>query len=386
VAISNYDVEVYATSSAWDQRGNSTDKLDSNSGKTLVRKIQDAWIAWHNACSINLALDNATLVGGTGYPDGTYTDIELSSEFLLNSGGSQYGGRELYATVTVASGIVTAVTLTQKNGGFIDGEKLIFVNNELDGTTTGSGFSINVATGSNVESRPINCGDAKRVARDGSWTSGLGWTLGARRQTNIYSDVGQVSFFGWTGNESTTFYTYNVLNKGISRTNNGLIPSNSYMTGNAGAITNTWSDTSVYIIYIYWCADEGKESFFVTDSQYKDMTGFMRVDTTYGSCNDLYAGDWLVFSDRDTHPMMNVSSSTSPLNWGIQATVVDMTFNGAIKPMPFAETDNFIVGYPSEDYGRTAWSVTLNQTLEAAEGSIWTQVFPYIAIKTTDAP
>lgn len=384
MAISNYQTHVYATSSAWDQRGNSTDKLDSLGGKTLVRKIQDAWIEWHNACSASLALDNATLVGGTGYPDGIYTDVELTAQYLLGFGTTQYAGREIYATVTVASGAVTAVTLTQKGGGFIDGETLIFVDDALDGSTAGSGFSIDVAAGSNVQNRPINCGDAKRVARDGSWTNTLGWSLGARRD-NVYADCRQSSFMGWAGNETSTFYHYTTIDMGRSRNNNGIWVGTSYSTGDNGSIIATFSDSTPYIIYIFWCADEGKECFLISDTQYRDVFGWIRLDSAYASCHEQYSGDWFLFSDRSAFPMMNVNTSSFPYDWTTFTIFTEMGLNGAIKPFRPCETDNFVAGYVDPDIGKTAFSGTVNQTLQAFDGSVWTQVFPRVSIKTTDA-
>lgn len=384
MAISNYQNYVYATSSAWSQRGNSTDKLDSNGGKTLVRKIQDAWVEWHNACSSSLALDNATLVGGSGYPDGIYTDIELTAEYLVGYGSTQYAGREIYATVTVASGAVTSVTLTQKNGGFIDGETLIFLDDALDGSTAGSGFSIDVAAGSNVQNRPINCGDAKRVVNNGTWTAGIGWSLGSTR-TGVYSDCKQAAYVGWSGNSTTSFYSYTTMDMGRTRSTNGLWPGTSYSSGTTGSIVNTWSDSSSYLIYIFWCADEGKECFVVSDSQYRDIAGYLRLDSSYASANSNYSGNWMIFGNDHYLPMVNVNTNAFPYDWAVTSIFTEMTFNGAIKPFSACQTDNFVTGYVDPEFGKTAWSATINQTLEAFDGSIWTQVFPVISIKTTDA-
>jgi hypothetical protein len=75
-----------------------------------------------------------TVTGGSGYTNGTYTNVPLS-------GGS---GSSILATVVVASGAVTTVTLTSPGDGSILGDILTTSNSNLGGT--GSGFSVPVAT------------------------------------------------------------------------------------------------------------------------------------------------------------------------------------------------------------------------------------------------
>lgn len=75
-----------------------------------------------------------TLVGGTSYVNGTYTNVALT-------GGS---GNSAFATIVVAGGAVTGVTIT--NGGFVykTSDTLSASNANLGGA--GTGFSIRVAT------------------------------------------------------------------------------------------------------------------------------------------------------------------------------------------------------------------------------------------------
>jgi hypothetical protein len=75
-----------------------------------------------------------TITGGAGYVIGTYTNVTLT-------GGSGSGAK---ATVTVALGAVTAVTLTSRGAGYQVGNALSASNTELGGS--GAGFSIPVAT------------------------------------------------------------------------------------------------------------------------------------------------------------------------------------------------------------------------------------------------
>lgn len=76
----------------------------------------------------------SSLVGGTGYVNGTYPNVFLA-------GGS---GKGMQATVVVAGGVVTTVTITNGGTGYLTTDTLLVNNSFLGGT--GSGFSIRVAT------------------------------------------------------------------------------------------------------------------------------------------------------------------------------------------------------------------------------------------------
>jgi hypothetical protein len=81
-----------------------------------------------------LALTLNTLVGGTLYTNGTYTNVTLT-------GGSGSGAK---ATIVVSGGSVTTVTLTKAGNGYVVGNTLSATAASIGGT--GSGFSIKVAT------------------------------------------------------------------------------------------------------------------------------------------------------------------------------------------------------------------------------------------------
>jgi len=81
-----------------------------------------------------LILTLNTLVGGTVYTNGTYTNVTLT-------GGSGSGAK---ATIVVAGATVTTVTLTAAGNGYAVGNTLSATAATIGGT--GSGFSINVAT------------------------------------------------------------------------------------------------------------------------------------------------------------------------------------------------------------------------------------------------
>jgi hypothetical protein len=80
----------------------------------------------------------STITGGTLYTNGTYTNIPLT-------GGSGAGA---VATITIAGGIVTGVTLTNGGNFYIVGDVLSFSAANI-GVGSGSGFSIPVLTVNN---------------------------------------------------------------------------------------------------------------------------------------------------------------------------------------------------------------------------------------------
>ena len=81
-----------------------------------------------------LILTLNTLVGGSTYTNGTYTNVTLT-------GGSGSGAK---ATIVVSGNAVTSVTLTTAGNGYVVGNVLSATAASIGGT--GSGFSINVAT------------------------------------------------------------------------------------------------------------------------------------------------------------------------------------------------------------------------------------------------
>jgi len=83
-----------------------------------------------------------TLVGGTGYTNGSYTNVPL---VRTTGSGSQLLASGAAANITVAGGIVTVCTLvaTRTGEGYAVGNVLTAANGYLG---AGTGFTINVAT------------------------------------------------------------------------------------------------------------------------------------------------------------------------------------------------------------------------------------------------
>lgn len=83
------------------------------------------------------AIDTWTLTsGGSGYTDGSYTGIVLT-------GGS---GGQAVANITVASGIVTAVTFTANGHDYVSGD--VLSSSDL-GAGTGFKITVNTVTAQN---------------------------------------------------------------------------------------------------------------------------------------------------------------------------------------------------------------------------------------------
>lgn len=85
-------------------------------------------------------LTTGSLVGGSGYTNGTYTNVEL-----VSNTGSGIGAR---ATITVAGGAVTVVTVTTGGDGYAVGDELTADPADIGGT--GTGFTVDVLTITNT--------------------------------------------------------------------------------------------------------------------------------------------------------------------------------------------------------------------------------------------
>lgn len=82
------------------------------------------------------ALDNGTLVGGSGYTPGSGS---ATYEFVSLTGGTGTGA---IADITVTDGAVSSVNMRRGGSGYVIGDTLSATNTDIGGT--GSGFSIDV--------------------------------------------------------------------------------------------------------------------------------------------------------------------------------------------------------------------------------------------------
>lgn len=110
----------------------------------------------------------STLVAGSAYTDGTYTNVNLT-------GGS---GTSAAATITVAGGVVASTTLTFGGVGYVVGDVLSASAASVGGT--GSGFSVTVATI-----------DADFVANDDIlWQMDIGFDAGGSNKQTLAAHPG----------------------------------------------------------------------------------------------------------------------------------------------------------------------------------------------------
>lgn len=120
-----------------------------------------------------------SIVGGSGYVDGTYTNVPLT-------GGHGSGAQ---ATVVVLGGVVTTVTVTASNSGipnyYVIGDTLSASNTNLGGS--GSGFAASAAT---VGVRIVSgLNWTSRISPTGNTIGGIASVSGT---TTIIDDVGNV--------------------------------------------------------------------------------------------------------------------------------------------------------------------------------------------------
>jgi flagellar hook-basal body protein len=121
-----------------------------------------------------------TVVGGSGYADGIYEDVPLSSESDTGTGAR--------ATIVVSAGVIVKATLTESGSGYLEGETLLVDADSIGGT--GAGFEV-----------PIS--EVHTVVAGGEGTRGATYNLRLKDGTNL--SVTQVSEAS-----GTPMYTVNV--------------------------------------------------------------------------------------------------------------------------------------------------------------------------------
>ena len=97
-------------------------------------------------------LSNGSLVGGSGYTDGVYTDVALT-------GGTGSGAT---ADINVSGGVVTVVSLQSGGADYTAGDVLSADDANLGGGG-GSGFSINVGSIMTTKGQVIYAGYSTRL-------------------------------------------------------------------------------------------------------------------------------------------------------------------------------------------------------------------------------
>jgi len=122
-----------------------------------------------NIAFAGVILTTSTLVGGSAYTNGTYTNVALT-------GGSGSGA---VANITVSAGAVSSVTLVFGGFGYVAGDVLSAAAASIGGT--GTGFSITVATV-----------DSGFTANDNNlWQFDIGYDTYGTGQNSLVAHAGQ---------------------------------------------------------------------------------------------------------------------------------------------------------------------------------------------------
>ena len=233
---------------------------DATATDTITDQLDEQIKLWLGEVC-NPVLDAATLVGGSGYTDGTYSNVELIRST------NQLNGKNLEADVTVSSGAVSAVTITQKGHGFKTGDTLV-VSSTAQVGGTGSGFSIDLA------SADASLCLIKSPDDSSSSTSRHGWSFGhGRGATNAtYGSQWYLS-----SDTSSQFYHTHFYNWSDSTSNNNF----GTYTNNSTENHDGWYEgigDGRFFEYA-WEADEANNnSYFVfSDSYYKHTKGLIKL-------------------------------------------------------------------------------------------------------------
>lgn len=276
----------------WDQN------LETPSVWGWLQNHIETWLG--EICDVQLG---AITASGSDYgADATYTNVSLKR---VDESSATTGGRNLKATVTVAGGGVSSVTITTKGNGFRTGDELQIANNaQMAGT--GSGFRVPVSSADSsiglmygVDLRPTNSYSVYML-------------LGYERAADKYNMGG---YFYKSSNTSTTYWG-GFYNHTPSASNSGY---GSY-NGNYQTSTSTWynSNGNGYLVKVAYCSDPGNRFFVWSDSVYNGGLGWIELNqptiagVTYPNRQDV--SPWctaLVSSTFQVLPGQNINYGTA---------------------------------------------------------------------------
>jgi hypothetical protein len=148
--------------------------------------------------------------GGSGYVDGTYTDVASS---IIS--GSTFADYALF-TIVVSGGIVTTATLTWGGTSYKVGDTVTVSNTLLGGTGSGLVITINTVDSSQLSIASANGGDITLMRNDSSLAAGenigtIKW--GGRdssfKSSGLYAEIGAFAA-GTLGGAYLSFFTRSV--------------------------------------------------------------------------------------------------------------------------------------------------------------------------------
>jgi len=143
--------------------------------------------------------------GGSGYVDGTYTDVAST----VVSGGGTYA----LFTIVVSSGIVTTATLTWGGSTYTAGTTLTVSNTLLGGTGSGLVITVNTVDSSQLTIANANGGDITLFRNDTSLSTGenigtIKWVSndGTIKASGLQAEIGAFAA-GTAGGAYLSFFT-----------------------------------------------------------------------------------------------------------------------------------------------------------------------------------
>jgi hypothetical protein len=146
--------------------------------------------------------------GGSGYVDGTYTDV-ASSQVSSNGSYSLF-------TIVVSGGIVTTATLTWGGTTYRAGDTLTVSNTLLGGTGSGLVITVDTVDSSQLTVAGANGGDITLYRNDTSLSSGenigtIKWESrdSSAKASGIYAEIGAFAA-GTSGGAVLSFFTRSI--------------------------------------------------------------------------------------------------------------------------------------------------------------------------------
>lgn len=255
--------------------------------------IHDHLVTWlGDMC--NPTLDNATLVGGSGYTDGTYNDVELVRT------ATQVNGRDLLCTVDIASGVVTSVTITQKGNGFRDGDTLEFKDISQVGGT-GAGFSIDIDTAD----------DSLMIMRDPDENTYRSWMLGVHRTGQDISTYG-IKFADRSSQTSNNLYIAAFYDWSDDSASSGR-GTHSDSTSTYTSFWDNNDDDGQYPISVAYSSDPDDYWFVIADNNRENCMYMCRAvrdpSATYASYS--FISDWGIGTAATSAAIATVANSST---------------------------------------------------------------------------
>ena len=277
------------------------------------------------------------ITAGSGYQDGTYQNVELRrKDWQVHT-----GGRHMLATVVIAGGAVSTVTITQKGNGFKTGDVLVIYNlAEVGGT--GSGYE-----------QPLESANAEVGFVHDTQTATYPTYMVAQKVGFDRDDSYNIGTMMYKPSSTSTTYWLNNYIFTESASNNGY----GGWTYQINRTYNTWYEANGdgYRISVIYCTEPGNEFFLWTDDAYSPAFGWFKS-------NQNGDGPW---------PSKNVCSQwcmvigTCWLGWPMMRQAYSTAYTGANEVGVNYPTDTGVLWGNGIRFGRAWIQGTMPSRLKA---------------------